>query len=575
MKQIAYTKILSSMSVLCGVLLALVAFVLAGASVHAAFPGTDGEITHGSIDINLEAGEATQLLRRVDQSSTPLPSIYESNVIAGFPQGFLTTPRYSADGSKVVFGAITTVDEDSQKSAVFVADADGSNIQTVRSYIYDFNNETSPTSCGPQSYSFHPSGGKLIYNEVCGDGIIKVVSINSDGSEYQVLFTGTNTPHSCQLFPVYSPDGTKIAYNQIDSNGSRIVTVNADGSSPSTLVEVNQEVLYCDRSILSNVIGVAADSFGAPLDWSPDGQSLVYIESRYDDEDAMAYVNIKTVTLGHAVATVAQSAISGIGGTLEGTTFISPQFTPEGKIIYLEREATSELSSFSVVVSSRDGSNARVITSVQSTPDDYLAGFSYIAPTVRPIFAEPESSITNQATFLNSQNNKPVLLLTPEDTQITCSNGIKENTQLLQDDIYDYPLGLVEFCFDTGNLDNQVTLTFVTDLTPSQVTARKYNTSRGAYFDISAATITQTTYQGQPALQLTYAITDNGQLDLDPAVGSIKDPVGLGIIPADLAVTGEDLYQYKMVAGALLVVGSIALPRVYHRVLLARKVALR
>ncbi|MCA9348221.1 LPXTG cell wall anchor domain-containing protein, partial [Candidatus Saccharibacteria bacterium] len=109
------------------------------------------------------------------------------------------------------------------------------------------------------------------------------------------------------------------------------------------------------------------------------------------------------------------------------------------------------------------------------------------------------------------------------------------------------PLGLVEFCFDTGSTDNTVSLTFVTDLEPSQVKARKYNSTNNTYFDIQDATITKTTHQGQPALVLSYTITDNGILDLDTTLGSIKDPVGLAItndLASQLANTGTDNMLY-------------------------------
>lgn len=76
---------------------------------------------------------------------------------------------------------------------------------------------------------------------------------------------------------------------------------------------------------------------------------------------------------------------------------------------------------------------------------------------------------------------------------------------------------------------NQVSLLFVTDLKPNEVSARKYNPTTQTYANVPGATITETTYNAQHALLLTYTITDNGPLDTDPAVGSITDPVGLAI----------------------------------------------
>ena len=140
---------------------------------------------------------------------------------------------------------------------------------------------------------------------------------------------------------------------------------------------------------------------------------------------------------------------------------------------------------------------------------------------------DSENDNVNSASLSNAGNNKAILLTTPDSTDITCSSTSKEADQTKQDNSFSYPLGLVEFCFDGASNNNQVSLTFVTDLVPSQVIARKYNPSSGSYFNIDGASITETTHLGQHALLLTYTITDNGILDLDPATGSIKDPVGL------------------------------------------------
>lgn len=140
---------------------------------------------------------------------------------------------------------------------------------------------------------------------------------------------------------------------------------------------------------------------------------------------------------------------------------------------------------------------------------------------------DSENDNVNSASLSNAGNNKAILLTTPDSTDITCSSTSKEADQTKQDNSFSYPLGLVEFCFDGASNNNQVSLTFVTDLVPSQVIARKYNPSSGSYFNIDGASITETTHLGQHALLLTYTISDNGILDLDPATGSIKDPVGL------------------------------------------------
>lgn len=136
----------------------------------------------------------------------------------------------------------------------------------------------------------------------------------------------------------------------------------------------------------------------------------------------------------------------------------------------------------------------------------------------------------------------PVTITTPTGTTITCSSGLNEATQSIKDASFNYPLGLVQFCFDTPNQNNTVNLTYITNLKPQDVVARKYNPNNNSYFNIENATITQTTIDNQPALSLSYTITDNGDLDLDPTLGKITDPVGLATLTTASPNTGLGKY---------------------------------
>jgi hypothetical protein len=136
------------------------------------------------------------------------------------------------------------------------------------------------------------------------------------------------------------------------------------------------------------------------------------------------------------------------------------------------------------------------------------------------------SLYTNQKTTTGATSSLPVTLATPVGTNIT---NLTTAANATKDAGYTYPLDLVNFTATVpGGWTNQVTLTFQTDLKPNDVTARKYNSTTKMYADVPGATITETTLNGQPALQLTYDVTDGGSLDQDgTANGVIVDPVGL------------------------------------------------
>ncbi len=157
----------------------------------------------------------------------------------------------------------------------------------------------------------------------------------------------------------------------------------------------------------------------------------------------------------------------------------------------------------------------------------------------------------------NAENGKAITITTPEGTTITCSSAAKESGLDAQDGDYTYPLGLVDFCFSGAESNNEISLLFVTNLKPDEVLVRKYNPGNNQYSTIEDAEVSETTYDGKPALLVTYNIVDNGPLDLDPDVGEIADPVGLAVADTDatLADTGSNASTSGLVAISLLGLG--------------------
>lgn len=176
-------------------------------------------------------------------------------------------------------------------------------------------------------------------------------------------------------------------------------------------------------------------------------------------------------------------------------------------------------------------------------------------PVLRPIVTS-----TTSAALSNAESGKSVTLQTPVGTNITCSSTVKESANTAQDAGYSYPLGLVNFCFTTGVGSNQVTLTFVTNLTPGQVTVRKYDPSGHTYATVTGAIVTETTSGGQHALQVVYTVVDNGPLDSNPTAGVIDDPVGLAVTNAPGAPNtgvGRQTTSELVVLGGMIVAAAV------------------
>jgi len=132
--------------------------------------------------------------------------------------------------------------------------------------------------------------------------------------------------------------------------------------------------------------------------------------------------------------------------------------------------------------------------------------------------------------FVNQQSGvmpdgQALVATTPAGTNIA---SLTTSASTSSDAGYSYPLGLASFTFTTSTIQNQVSLTFQTSLTPGQVVARKYNPTSRTYSTIPGAVVAQTTLNGQPALNVTYTIADGGALDEDGSInGTVVDPVGL------------------------------------------------
>lgn len=104
-----------------------------------------------------------------------------------------------------------------------------------------------------------------------------------------------------------------------------------------------------------------------------------------------------------------------------------------------------------------------------------------------------------------------------------------EAANAVQDAVYEYPQGMVDFTATCGTngFTTQVTLYYY-DIAPGALTLRKYNPTTKQYAPIPDASISTQTIYGQPVVVASYQVTDGGPLDADGvANGTIVDPAGL------------------------------------------------
>jgi TolB protein len=164
-------------------------------------------------------------------------------------------PAWSPDGTQITFASWRAEPGDGEPSVhTYIMNADGS---AARRLIAD-----SPgTSSGAE---WSPDGRGFLLNRKIGDQGADIFLTDSVGN---VLRRLTDDPFSNGA-PVYSPDGTQIAFYSDRGEQSDIVVMDVDGSKRRTVVTGGQN--YYPR-------------------WSPDGRWLVYtaampggLENDYD-----------------------------------------------------------------------------------------------------------------------------------------------------------------------------------------------------------------------------------------------------------------------------------------------------
>lgn len=192
-------------------------------------------------------------------------SIWIMNV-NGSDKHELTTgyePEWSPDRNKIAFTAGRY-----DKSSIWVINSDGSNEKQLAA------NMTLGGMIGDTCFHpvWSPDGSKIAFESVFNFTYYYVWVMNSDGSnKKQITSLNKSDRYSVWLStrnPVWSPDGSKIAFTS-EENGYyppyTIWVANSDGSNPTRLT--------------TNEIG---EWYDLSLSWSPDGSKIAFVASPSD-----------------------------------------------------------------------------------------------------------------------------------------------------------------------------------------------------------------------------------------------------------------------------------------------------
>jgi Tol biopolymer transport system component len=296
---------------------------------------------------------------------------------------------WAPDGTKIAFTADIG---DGRRRDIFLMDADGANVQRLAKDACCPAWQPIQVANPSQVPEASASNGEIWFQRGRGEGGVWVESVQPDGSDVRVLFTDAWAGGSDDVGSTYdwASDGSRLAF--IDSSGERIedaptgsswdvFTMNADGTgrqqvthdgsfdAASSWSPVGDRIAYasdlsdpdrpgceenvsCTRDIYvinadgSGQVQLTVDSGNAwQPDWSPDGNSIVFVRDAGDIFSGDIYV-----------MSVDGTNVTALTQTADGES--QPRWSPDGTQIAFVRGDGKE---FSLYVMAADGSDARLL----------------------------------------------------------------------------------------------------------------------------------------------------------------------------------------------------------------------
>jgi len=280
-------------------------------------------------------------------------------------------PVWSPDGSKIVFSSTRALDGSNNPNQpgatpnIWVMNADGTSARALTQLTANSASSLEPV--------WSPDGSKIAFlstraldgsNNANTNFTSNIWVMNADGTSAKAL-TQLTADHAGSLQPVWSPDGSKIAFassraldgsnNAIANLTSNIWVMNADGSGSQALTELT--VLQVQNSL--------------PV-WSPDGSKIAFASSRALDGSNNANTNFTSnIWVMNADGTSARALTQLTASRVDS---LEPLWSPDGsKIVFTSSRALDGSNNantnltFNIWAMNSDGSSQQPFTQLTAS----------------------------------------------------------------------------------------------------------------------------------------------------------------------------------------------------------------
>lgn len=352
---------------------------------------------------------------------------------------------------------------------------------------------------------------------------VSYATINNDGTVGSWATSGNTLPITIQNSAVFAYDGYLYVvggYSGSPQTAVYYAAINNDGTLGTW--STNSTSLPSGRSDISAVAYNGRVYIVGGTNGSGQATDTVYYATINSNHTIGSWTTNSTVTPAERYA-AGVVEYDGYLYVLGGTTLPSAQ----ASVYHAQIKADGSVGSWTTSSNSLPGARKDAVAVANNGFIYMLGGRDASNNTTNTAYYAPLTAASRTVILTNPVTSKPIVISTPAGTDLTCSSSSSEASLATADSIYDYPVGLASFCYTTNASSNQVTVTFVTNLDASKVVLRHFNSTTNTYSTVLGATFTATTYGGEPAIQATYTIEDNGPYDTDPTIGSVSDPVGL------------------------------------------------